>query len=284
MTDRPLLPYPTDDHDAPDDFNDLGLAADLDMLSRAVVDRRRVLSLGVAGIATLVAGGLGLSRGASAQTAAACAPATPSETAGPYPADGSRASGQSANVLTRSGIVRRDLRTSLGTKNVAAGVPLALTMKLVNVNAGCAPLAGYAVYVWHCTADGQYSLYSPGAVGEDYLRGVQTTGPDGTLTFTTVFPGCYPGRWPHIHFEVFPTVAAATSARNVVLTSQLALPEATGRVVYARPGHGDSLRNLNDLSLEGDMVFRDGSASQMAKVGGDPSKGYTATITVGLAR
>ncbi|WP_045235080.1 intradiol ring-cleavage dioxygenase [Deinococcus pimensis] len=284
MTDRPILPFPNDDHDhdGPDHWNDLGLSADLNMLSRAVVDRRKVLSLGVAGIATLVAGSMGLSRAAS--QAAACVPVTPSETAGPYPADGSRASGQSANVLTRSGIVRRDLRTSLGTKNTAGGVPLTLTMKLVNVNAGCAPLAGYAVYAWHCTADGQYSMYSPGIIEEDYLRGVQTTGKDGTLTFTTVFPGCYPGRWPHVHFEVFPTVTAATSARSVVLTSQLALPEATCRAVYTRSDYGSSLRNLNSLSLDRDMVFRDGYASQLAKVTGDATKGYTATITVGLAR
>lgn len=286
MTDRPdLLPFPADEHEQPDDFNDLGLSADLNMLARDAVDRRRVLSLGMAGIATLVAGSLGLTRVAAvAQGAASCAPVTPEETAGPYPADGSRASGQSTNVLTRSGIVRRDLRTSLGTKNKAGGVPLTLNMTLVDVNKGCAPLAGYAVYAWHCTADGQYSLYSPGVIGEDYLRGVQATGRDGTLTFTTIFPGCYPGRWPHIHFEVFPTVAAATSARSRVLTSQLALPEATSRAAYAASGYGDSLRNLGQLSLERDMVFRDGYASQLAKVTGDARTGYTAAITVGLAR
>lgn len=163
-------------------------------------------------------------------------------------------------------------------------MPLTLKLTVVDVNKGCAPLAGYAVYAWHCTADGQYSMYSPGVIGEDYLRGVQATGRDGTLTFTTIFPGCYPGRWPHIHFEVFPTVAAATSARSRVLTSQLALPEATSRAAYAASGYGDSLRNLGQLSLERDMVFRDGYASQLAKVTGDARTGYTATITVGLAR
>ena len=283
MTDRPiLLPYPAADHDHRDDFNDLGLSADLDMLSRAVLDRRRVLSLGAAGIATLIGGGLGLAR--AAQSASACVPPVPSETAGPYPADGSAASGQTQNVLTRSGIVRSDLRTSLGTGHRAAGVPLTLRMKLVNVSGGCAPLAGYAVYAWHCTADGAYSMYSPGVVGEDYLRGVQATGKDGTLTFKTVFPGCYDGRWPHIHFEVFPTLAAATSVRGKVQTSQLALPEAACRAVYAAKGYGNSLNNLGRLSLDRDMVFRDGYASQMAAVTGTPSGGYTADLTVGLAR
>lgn len=59
-----LLPYPAEDHDHPDDFNGLGVHADLNMLSRAVLDRRRVLSLGAAGIATLLGGSFGLARAA----------------------------------------------------------------------------------------------------------------------------------------------------------------------------------------------------------------------------
>ncbi|ACO47489.1 intradiol ring-cleavage dioxygenase [Deinococcus deserti] len=283
MTNRRVLPYPADDHDHHDDFNDLGLTADLDMLARAVVDRRRILALGGAGIATLIGGSLGLTS-AAARTTATCVPVIPFETAGPYPADGSAASGQTQNVLSRSGIVRSDLRTSLGTKNQAQGVPLTLKMTLVNVNSGCAPLAGYAVYAWHCTANGEYSMYSRNVVGEDYLRGVQATSKDGTLTFQTIYPGCYDGRWPHIHFEVFPTLASATSARNKIQTSQLALPESASRAVYATPGHGPSLSNLGRLSLDRDMVFRDGYAAQMASVTGTPARGYIASLTVGLAR
>lgn len=294
MTDqeRLTLPYPADEHDDhdPDDLNNLGLQADAAMLGRSVMDRRRVLGLGVAGVGALLGtgllGGLG-TFGARAQSSAAGGAACtviPSETAGPYPADGSVASGQALNVLTRSGIVRSDLRRSLGTGAVAAGVPLTLRLKLVNVNSRCAPLAGYAVYVWHCTADGQYSLYSPGVVGEDYLRGVQATGPDGVVTFRTVFPGCYAGRWPHVHFEVYPTLASATAARNRVQTSQLALPEAACRAAYATAGYGPSARNLSGTSLTRDMVFRDGYASQLAALTGSAGQGFTAALTVGLAR
>ncbi|WP_216322213.1 intradiol ring-cleavage dioxygenase [Deinococcus aestuarii] len=295
MTDpRKLPPYPADDHDHHDDFNDLGLSADLDMLARPVMDRRRVLGLGLLGIGLLVGCGTGaLTPSAGTDTGtgtgtgtgtADCPAAIPPETAGPYPADGSAASGQSLNVLTRSGIVRPDLRTSLGTGNTAAGIPLTLTLKLVNVNASCAPLAGYAVYLWHCTQDGNYSMYSQATVSEDYLRGVQAAGPDGTVTFTTVFPGCYAGRWPHIHFEVYPTLASATSANNKIQTSQLALPEATCREVYATGGYSDSVRNLNSISLARDNVFSDGYSSQMATVTGSAAAGYAATLTVGLAR
>lgn len=294
MTDheRLILPYPADEHDDhdPDDLNNLGLQADAAMLGRSVMDRRRVLGLGVAGVGALLGtgllGGLG-TFGARAQSSAAGGAACtviPPETAGPYPADGSVASGQALNVLTRSGIVRSDLRRSLGTGAVAAGVPLTLRLKLVNVNSRCAPLAGYAVYVWHCTADGQYSLYSPGVVGEDYLRGVQAAGPDGVVTFRTVFPGCYAGRWPHVHFEVYPTLGSATAARNRVQTSQLALPEAACRAAYATAGYGPSARNLSGTSLTRDMVFRDGYASQLAALTGSAGQGFTAALTVGLAR
>jgi len=287
-----VMPYPADDHDHHDDLNNLGLSADVSMLTRPVLGRRRVLTLGLMGIGLLVGCGVagstipsdtGSGTGTGTGTAE-CPTPIPTETAGPYPADGSTASGQSVNVLTRSGIVRRDLRTSLGTGHTASGMPLTLTLKLVNTNASCAALSGYAVYLWHCTADGNYSMYSSSIVSEDYLRGVQTSGADGTVTFTTVVPGCYAGRWPHIHFEIYPTLASATSASTKIQTSQLALPEATCREVYATTGYEASVRNLNSISLASDNVFSDGSSSQVPSMTGSTSSGYTATLTVGLAR
>src|SRR6185369_5639030 len=113
------------------------------------------------------------------------------ETAGPYPADGSNAN---LNALALSGIVRSDIRSSIaGATGVAAGVALTVRLALVNTNGSCADLAGYAVYLWHCDRDGQYSLYSAGVTGENYLRGVQVSDSDGMVSFTTIFPGCYSG-------------------------------------------------------------------------------------------
>lgn len=208
------------------------------------------------------------------------------ETAGPFPADGTRASGRSLNALALAGFVRSDIRTSVGgATGTAAGVPLTLKLRVVNAQAACAPLAGHAVYVWQCTADGLYSMYSDGATGENFLRGVQVADAQGELSFTTVFPGCYPGRWPHVHFEVYRSAAVATGlpAGDWQLVSQLALPESACRMVYAQPGYGDSLRYLNRLSLASDMVFRDGHATQLATVTGDLTRGLTATLTIGLA-
>ncbi|GHF52056.1 protocatechuate 3,4-dioxygenase beta subunit [Deinococcus metalli] len=286
---RIITPYPADDHDHHDDVNNLGLQADSAMLARSAVDRRRVLSLGLLGIGLLVGCGAsattpGTGSGGGTTGTADCPAAIPSETAGPYPADGSVASGQSLNVLTRSGIVRSDLRTSLSTGHTAAGVPLTVILKLVNTNSSCAALSGYAVYLWHCTQSGEYSMYSSAVVGEDYLRGVQESGADGTVTFQTIFPACYSGRWPHIHFEIYPTLASATSAPGKIQTSQLALPRATCDAVYATSGYSASVSNLSRVSLATDNVFGDGVGTQTPTMSGSVSAGYTANLTVGLAR
>ena len=263
-------------HDEP---HDLGLAADVNMLQLNLVNRRKALAMGLAGIGALL--------GCNIQTptdpnSGLCSPIPP-ETAGPYPADGSVASGKSLNVLTQSGIVRSDLRSSLVSKNTAAGVVLNITLKLVNTKASCAALSGYAIYLWHCTQTGLYSMYSNSIVGEDYLRGVQVTNNNGEVTFTTVFPGCYDGRYPHIHFEIYPSLASATTAANKIQTSQLALPSAACNSVYASSGYSASASNFSKTSLGSDNVFSDGSSLQVATATGSVEAGYAANLTVGIA-
>jgi len=145
-------------------------------------------------------------------------------------------------------------------------------------------MPGVAVYAWHCDAQGRYSMYSPGVEDENYLRGVQPTDASGTAAFTTVFPGCYQGRWPHIHFEVYRSTAEATSDGQIVRTSQLALPQTACEAVYGDtttyPGSADS---LSRTSLTQDMVFGDdGGIHQLATVTGDASSGYVANLTVGV--
>lgn len=280
---RVVLPYPQDDHDGHADLNDLGLHADLNMLNRSVLDRRRVLALGAVGAITLLTGRSAFAQTSSKAAGAACS-VMPRETAGPFPGDGSQ--GTNLNVRDDKGVVRRDIRRSLKTGNAAAGVPLALTMKLVNTNGSCAPLSGYAVYAWQCDAEGNYSMYSNATVNEDYLRGIQVSGADGTVTFQTIFPGCYPGRWPHIHFEVFPNLQSATTgaAGANILTSQLAFPEKESREVYADNRYGSSQSHLGRLSLTRDGIFRDSYQLQTVSMTGNAKSGYAANITVGLAR
>ena len=107
--------------------------------------------------------------------------------------------------LTESGIVRSDIRSSFGSSSgTAEGVPLPVELTVVDTANDCEPMAGAAVYLWHCDREGRYSLYSEGATDQNYLRGVQEADANGRVAFTSIFPAAYSGRWPHIHFEVYP--------------------------------------------------------------------------------
>jgi protocatechuate 3,4-dioxygenase beta subunit len=158
---------------------------------------------------------------------------------------------------------------------------MTVRLKIYDLNGDDAtPFAGAAVYLWHCDRDGNYSMYSEAAAGENYLRGVQEAGEEGTLEFTTIFPACYPGRWPHMHFEVYESLEAATSASGKLRTSQLALPQDVCETVYATGGYEQSATSLAEVSLDSDGVFSDGYSLQMAKVTGSVEEGYVATLNV----
>lgn len=204
--------------------------------------------------------------------------AIPEETAGPFPGDGSNG----PDVLTQSGVVREDIRSSFGSSTTTApGVELTVRLSILDLANGCAPLAGAAVYAWHCDQAGRYSMYSQGVEGENYLRGVQAAGDDGIVTFTSIFPACYPGRWPHIHFEVYRSLDAATSPTNRIATSQVALPKATCDLVYATPGYEQSIQNLSRVSLATDNVFRDdGGVRELGTISGSVADGLTVELAV----
>jgi protocatechuate 3,4-dioxygenase beta subunit len=200
----------------------------------------------------------------------------PEETSGPYPGDGSNGT----NVLTESGIVRSDITSSFGASTTkATGVPLTITMTINEFDNDKKPLAGGAVYLWHCDQAGQYSLYSQAVVNENYLRGVQETDASGKVHFTTIFPACYSGRWPHIHFEVYSSLAKAANSANKIATSQMALTEEASKAVYATAGYEQSVRNLSQLSIDSDNVFGDGYDLQLPTITGDPTNGYTLDFT-----
>jgi len=282
----------------PPNDHDRGLSFDLaTMTGRRLMDRRRALQVVAgAGLAALVGCGSGddgeptaasptSTVGSSSTTAgsqsatgsdAECA-AIPEETAGPFPGDGSNG----PDVLTEDGIVRADIRPSFGSaRGLAEGVPATLDLQILDGANGCAPLTGAAVYVWHCDRDGRYSLYSPGAADQNYLRGVQEADASGALSFTTIFPGCYAGRWPHIHFEVYPSVADATGGGSALATSQLAIPEDACNQAYDVDGYAQSVTNLAPLTLESDMVFADGAGLQLATATGSADDGFALRLSV----
>lgn len=277
------------------DEHDLGLSHDLP----TILGRRGLLGLfGAAGVATVaVACGTDDPETVSStprQPAGGGAPPgdlgggeslvevadgeIPEETAGPYPGDGSNG----VNVLTESGVVRSDLTTSFGdASGVAEGVPVTINLKVYDVDGDdVTAMAGAAVYLWHCDREGRYSMYDDEIVEENYLRGVQEADADGRVRFTSIFPACYAGRWPHMHVEVYESLDAATTYSHKLRTSQLALPEDVCADVYATEGYEQSVSNLAGVSLDSDGVFSDGYSLQMAKVTGSVEEGYTLSLTV----
>lgn len=267
---------------------DQGAAFDI----RTLVTRRGILGLAGLGVGAMVLAACapsgsgstseststsdtGTTSGSSTTTAAG---EIPDETAGPYPGDGSNG----PDVLEDSGIVRQDITTSIDGSSTADGIPLTFEFQVVDLANGSVPFEGVAVYAWHCTAEGEYSMYSSGLEDVTYLRGVQVADAEGKVSFTSIFPGCYSGRWPHIHFEVYPDLASITDSANAIATSQLALPEDVCATVYADSRYPGSTQNLSQTSLSGDNVFGDDSgALQLAAVTGGGS-GYTATLVVGV--
>lgn len=278
-------------------MHDHGLIHDLATMSQQAADRRRALrwlggtlALPVVGCGggaddgSTISPSTGISSSGTVAATSGCS-VIPAETAGPYPGDGSNSSRDGlANALALSGIVRQDIRSSIaGASGVASGVRLTMKIVLVNASNSCASLAGYAIYLWHCDALGRYSMYSTGVTGENYLRGVQPTDSTGTATFTTIYPGCYSGRMPHLHFEVYRSSTTATSYGNKLHTSQIALPNEVSSAVYATDGYTGSASNLASTSFATDNVFSDGVTLQLATITGNVIDGYLATLQVGIA-
>ena len=282
------------------DHSHHSLADDLERILATQSSRRRSLRWLLASAAAVPLASCGGGGSADAGTTASSSPAAsgttttattgtcaviPDETGGPYPGDGTNSNGNGvANALALSGIVRSDIHTSVAPGSAtAAGIQTTLKLQIVNTGASCASAAGAAVYLWHCDRDGNYSMYASGLTNENYLRGVQEADATGTVTFTTAFPGCYSGRMPHIHFEVYPSLAKAMSAANRVKTSQFTFPMATLNEAYAMSAYSTSSRNLATMSYATDNVFSDGTSLQMASVSGDPVNGYVVTLTIGVA-
>lgn len=134
---------------------------------------------------------------------AACA-VSPAETRGPYP--------DTVGMINNSSFFRRDITEG------KPGIPLTLTLTVVNVNSACAAVSGVQVEIWQCDATGNYSEYSqPGfnGTGQTFLRGVQTTDANGQVTFNTIYPGWYGGRATHIHVDTSTATGRSRSRRRL---------------------------------------------------------------------
>ncbi|MEO6153674.1 MAG: intradiol ring-cleavage dioxygenase [Croceibacterium sp.] len=244
-----------------------------------LLGRRQVLGGMAASVGTAALAG----SSASVLAQGTARPATPIETRGPFPADGTNGRPR-LNVLGNPGVIRRDIRSSFGgMAGGADGAPLELELQILR---GCVPLPGSAVYLWQNDAEGAYSLYDRAEV--NYLRGLQAADPSGRVRFCMIVPGCYGGRYPHCHFEIFASLQDAASGAEPALVSQLAFPAEPCRALYRTDArYGDSLANLERLPIERDFVFADadtaGRARQTIALTGDVQRGYQGAATVAVA-
>jgi protocatechuate 3,4-dioxygenase beta subunit len=239
---------------------------------KKTVNRRDALGiLGAAGLAlaagcgsspttpTATTGGSGTTAGSSGGVGgtSACA-VSPEETAGPYP--------DHTGMLNNAAFYRQDITE--GT----SGLPLTLTLTVVNTKAQCVPLANTTVEIWQCDATGNYSEYGT-AASQTFLRGLQTTDGNGAVTFRTIYPGWYQGRATHIHVQVYVKGA-------LVKTTQIAFPEDVSASVYRTGVY--AAHGLNATTNARDNVFADGTDHELASLVGDAATGYAATLTVGV--
>lgn len=160
------------------------------------------------------------------------------------------------------------------------GVPLELTLTIVNVNDGCAPIADARVDIWHCDKDGVYSgIDGEGTREETFCRGIQRTDKDGKVTFKTIYPGWYYGRVTHIHFQVF-------LENGLVATSQVAFPESITRDVYHTQLYAERGQNKTVATNADDFVFRRPSGAlphELCTTKKNSTGGYDAALNVGIA-
>lgn len=164
----------------------------------------------------------------------------PSETAGPFPLD----------LTDNTFFFRQDIRED------RIGTPLNLRMRVIGAE-DCAPMQNVRVNIWHCDNEGNYSGYGT-QEGLTYLRGYQMTDANGEVNFITAFPGWYPGRVCHIHFQVYVN-------SNYAAISQFTFDHDTVNEVYANapelyPDGADP------QTPESDGVFNDGYELQLSSL------------------
>lgn len=186
---------------------------------------------------------------------------TPRETEGPFP------------THEPSSLERVDIRAD------REGVEMAINITIQNKNNGCAGLEGAIVDIWHCDADGNYSEYggagmqSVNLTNAHFLRGRQVTDADGLVTFTSIFPGWYRGRAPHIHVHIY-----NASGRSLLVT-QIAFPADITNSVYTTATNYYT-NGTQDTSNDRDNVFRDGYAQELATITGNISDGFALTHAI----
>jgi protocatechuate 3,4-dioxygenase beta subunit len=232
-------------------------------VGRILTRREALATLGTAG-AALIAGNA--PRLFAAQPSGACV-VTPEQTEGPYFVDAK--------------LNRADIRPDPADGSVKDGAPLTIKLVVAGIAGGkCAPLAGAMVDVWHCDVAGIYSDATDPQFdtrGRKFLRGYQVTDANGSVEFTTIYPGWYEGRAVHIHFKVRGTTP---QKRRYEFTSQFYFDDAVSDRVFTRNPYAK--RGRRTVKNERDGLFR-GGGSRLVMPVVENSAGYAGNFTVGIA-
>jgi protocatechuate 3,4-dioxygenase beta subunit len=157
---------------------------------------------------------------------------------------------------------RSDIRSDPSDGSVQQGIPLHLVLHVYDVDKGsCIPLSGAQVDIWHANSQGVYSgVQDAGTGGMMYLRGYQLTDDNGTVRFTTVYPGWYEGRAIHIHAKVR---TFEGSEKTLEWTSQFYLNNSINEQVHTQPPY--SKHGLPEVTNEGDMIYKGASSDGLVQ-------------------
>jgi protocatechuate 3,4-dioxygenase beta subunit len=172
----------------------------------------------------------------------------------------------------------------IGTRK---GVPLRLAITVID-SATCKPLTGAAVDIWQADATGHYSdEEQEGTVGQTWLRGVQLTDGNGLAAFTTIYPGYYAGRAPHIHAKVHiggTNTSTKYSGGHVSHNGQIFFPEGISTKVYATSPYTADTNTRTYRRTDHVYAEQGGSASVLKISGGSISSRLTGKITLAVDR
>ena len=172
---------------------------------------------------------------------------------------------------------RSDIRSNPATGVVKEGAGLDLTIRLSNAGAGCVPLGGVVVDVWHCDALGSYSDFArEKTAGQAFLRGHQVTDSKGEARFKTIYPGWYEGRTVHIHFKVRTN---PSSFFGKEFTSQLYFDDALTDIVHSQAPY--SAKGRRRMRNAQDGIFRDGG-SRLLLNAVKTSQGYASVFEMAV--
>jgi len=187
-----------------------------------------------------------------------------SETAGPFP------------TKDPSTLSITDIRSD------RTGVAFSIKITIQNKSNNCSPMAGAIVDIWHCDKDGYYSEYggsgmqSVNLTSVHFLRGRQVTNNEGVAAFTSIFPGWYSGRAPHIHVHIY------DASGKSLLVTQIAFPTDVCNTVYTTATNFYT-RGKQDTSNTSDNVFSDSLTNELGAIAGNITDGYTLTHTIVVA-